>query len=411
MTAAIYTDVLIVGGGMGGAAAAAALRKQGFAGSIRIVGDEVYVPYDRPPLSKAFLAEGGDPERFALRADGFWAEQRIDVETGVKIAVIEPRSTTAIAQNGRHYAYKQLIWAAGGRARQLACPGADLAGIHTIRNVADVLKLRAELPQVRNVAVIGAGFIGLEAAAVLARLGMSVNVIEQADRVMARVAGPEVSDYFEQLHRRESVSFHLSAAIDRLIGDDVGRIVGCALANGQTIDAELAIVGIGMMPNVGPLQDIGVARPQGVPVDAFGQSAIETIFVIGDCALPQHPLQADVLQRIESVQNANDQAEVVAKKICGVPEPYAAVPWFWSDQYDSKFQSVGLQRDNCSRMTRGSVEAGQFTILYLRGGNLVAADCVNASRDFMQARKLIGAQLATDPATLCDMNVPLKSCF
>ena len=299
-----------------------------------------------------------------------------------------------------------LIWAAGGIPRRLACPGGDLAGVHTIRSRADVDALHGELADARRIVVIGGGYIGLEAAAVLRKAGREVIVLEALDRVLARVAGAPVSHFYEAEHRAQGVELRTGIAVDALLGQ--GRVAGVRLASGETIPADMAIAGIGIVPAVSPLLAAGAEGGDGVHVDAHCRTSLPDVFAIGDCAAHDSRFAAGARVRIESVQNAHDQATTAAKAILGAPEPYAAIPWFWSNQYDLKLQTVGLSLGHDSIVLRGDPAARSFSAIYLREGKVIALDCVNAVKDYVQGRKLILEGAAPDPARLADPGVPLK---
>jgi 3-phenylpropionate/trans-cinnamate dioxygenase ferredoxin reductase subunit len=308
--------------------------------------------------------------------------------------------------DGETIGYGSLIWATGGKPRRLACTGGDLIGVHTVRTRADVDRMIAELPDVQRVAVIGGGYIGLEAAAVLAKLGRQVTVLEAQDRVLARVAGEPLSRFFEGEHRAHGVEIHLGVAVDAILGED--RVTGVRLAGGETVPAEMAIVGIGIDPAVAPLLDAGATGANGVAVDDQCRTSLPDVFAVGDCALHANRFAGDRLIRLESVQNANDQATVAAKTILGIEAIYDAVPWFWSNQYDLKLQTVGISAGYDSTVMRGDPAARSFSLIYLRAGRVIALDCVNATKDYVQGRKLVIEAATIDPARLADPDTPLK---
>lgn len=398
-------DVVIVGAGHAGAACAIALRQNGFAGSIRVIGDEPELPYERPPLSKEYLAGDKSFDRLLIRPESFWVEREIVFDRGVRVTAVDPQAHSVTA-NGATIGYGTLVWATGGTPRRLACPGHDLAGVHSVRTRADIDRIMAELPGVARVAVIGGGYIGLEAAAVLAKLGKQVVLLEALDRVLARVAGPELSGFFEDEHRAHGVDLRLGARVDHLAGGD--RVTGVVLADGETVPADLVIVGIGIDPAVGPLVDAGAAGGNGVLVDGQCRTSLPDIFAIGDCALHANRFADDTQIRLESVQNASDQATVAAKAILGGDASYDAVPWFWSNQYDLKLQTVGLLLGHDATVVRGDPAARSFSVVYLNAGRVVALDCVNAIKDYVQGRKLVIDGATPDLARLADASVPLK---
>lgn len=404
--AAAY-DVLIVGAGHGGAQAAIALRQAGFAGSIAIVGDEPDLPYERPPLSKDYLAGIKPYERLLIRPASYWAERNVAMLLGRRVTEIEPDAHRVITDDGEAIGYGTLIWAAGGAARRLSCDGGDLAGVHTVRARADVDRMIAELSAVAQAVVVGGGYIGLEAAAVLATMGKRVVVLEAQDRVLARVAGEPLSRFYEAEHRARGVDIRLGVTVDRIEGAG-GRATGVRLQDGAHVPAQMVIVGIGIAPAVEPLIAAGAAGANGVVVDAQGRTSLPDIFAIGDCALHANRYAADAAIRLESVQNANDQATVAARTIVGAHAVYDAVPWFWSSQYDLKLQTVGLSAGHDDHVVRGDPANRSFSVAYLAQGRVIAFDCVNAVRDFAQGRALVEAGAIVPRSMLADPAVPLK---
>jgi 3-phenylpropionate/trans-cinnamate dioxygenase ferredoxin reductase subunit len=400
-------DVVIVGAGHGGAQAAIALRQAGFEGSIALLGDEPELPYERPPLSKDYLSGEKTFERLLIRPAAFWPERRIDLLPGRRAVAVEPAAHRLRCADGTSLAYRQLVWAAGGVPRRLACPGDDLAGVHTLRTRADADRMRTELGATRRALVVGGGYIGLEAAAVLAKAGKQVTLVEALDRVLARVAGEPLSRFYEAEHRAHGVDVRLGAGVDRITGSD-GRVAEVRLADGSVLPCEMVIVGIGILPAVEPLLAAGAEGGNGVLVDGQCRTSLPDVFAIGDCALHASRFAAGARVRIESVQNANDQANVVARIIAGGEASYDAVPWFWSNQYDLRLQTVGLSAGYGAALVRGDPASRSFSVIYLRGGRVIALDCVNATRDYVQGRRLVMEALAIAPASLVDTNAPLK---
>ncbi|HVJ00462.1 MAG TPA: FAD/NAD(P)-binding oxidoreductase [Sphingomonas sp.] len=399
-------DVLIVGAGHGGAQAAIALRQNGFAGSIAMIGDEPELPYERPPLSKDYLAGDKPFERLLIRPPAFWAERAVTMRTGTRVVAVDAAAHRVTTDTGETIGYGTLVWATGGTPRRLACRRHDLAGVHAVRTRTDVDQLSGELVDTRRVVVIGAGYIGLEAAAVLAKFGKQVTVLEAQDRVLARVAGTALSDFYAAEHRAHGVDLRLGVSVDSLEGE--ARVTGVRLADGATIAADLAIVGIGIEPAVAPLIAAGAAGGNGVAVDAQCRTSLPNIFAIGDCARHANAFAGGAEIRLESVQNANDMANVAARAILGEPTQYDAVPWFWSNQYDLKLQTVGLSLGHDTAIVRGDPATRRFSVVYLCGGRVIALDCVNMVKDYVQGRKLVEARAAPDPAALADPAVPLK---
>jgi 3-phenylpropionate/trans-cinnamate dioxygenase ferredoxin reductase component len=400
-------DVAIVGTGHGGAQAAIQLRQLGFAGSIGLIGAETELPYERPPLSKDYLAGEKAFERMLIRPESFWVERRVERVTLTRIATVDAAARTLATQDGRRFGYDVLVWAAGGTPRRLRCDGDDLAGLHVIRNRADVDAIRAELPRVRRVVVVGGGYIGLEAAAVLETLGKEVVLVEALDRVLARAAGAEISRFYEAEHRRRGVDVRLGATVAAILGED-GQAAGVRLLDGTRLAAELVVVGIGIDAAAGPLVAAGAAGTDGVDVDSLCLTSLPGVYAVGDCAAHENRFAGGLRVRLESVQNAHDQATAAAKAIAGRPEPYEAVPWFWSNQWDLALKTVGLSVGHDSTVVRGRPEERSFSVVYLREGRVIALDCVNATRDYAQGRKLVLDGARPDPARLADATVPLK---
>lgn len=400
-------DVLIVGSGHAGAQGAIALRQAGFAGTLAIVGEEVELPYERPPLSKDYLAGEKSFERILIRPAGFWEERAIAMLPGRRIVAVDAAGKTVRDGEGREIGYGSLIWATGGSPRRLSCSGHDLAGVHAVRTRQDVDQLLAELPAAGHVVVVGGGYIGLEAAAALTKQGKHVVVLEAMDRVLARVAGEALSRFYEAEHRAHGVEVRTGALVDCLDGRD-GRVCGVRLAGGETLPADLVIVGIGIVPEVAPLLAAGADGGNGVRVDAQCRTSLADVFAIGDCALHHNGYADGAEIRLESVQNANDQANVVAKVLTGQPAHYDAVPWFWSNQYDLKLQTVGLSIGHDATVLRGDPATRSFSVVYLRGGRVIALDCVNATRDYVQGRRLVAEGIVAEPAKLADPAVVLK---
>ena len=402
-------DVVIVGAGHGGAQAAIALRQNGFTGSILMIGREPEIPYERPPLSKEYLAREKTFERICLRPEAFWGDKAITLMLNAEVVKVDPAAHQLILRDGSAITYGQAIWATGGDPRKLACEGADLAGVHAVRTRADVDQLMKELDAgASRAVVIGGGYIGLEAAAVLTKLGVTVTVLEMLPRVLARVAGETLSRFFEAEHRAHGVDLRTETAVAALVGEH-GQVSGVTLADGTTLPADLVIVGIGIVPAVGPLLSAGAAGGNGIDVDQFCRTSLPDIYAIGDCAAHSNSFAGNAVVRLESVQNANDMATCAAKSICGDPVPYAATPWFWSNQYDLKLQTVGLSLGYDQEVVRGQPATRSFSVLYLRQGQVIALDCVGSVKDFVQGRKLVEAGFKpADPETLADTEVPLK---
>jgi 3-phenylpropionate/trans-cinnamate dioxygenase ferredoxin reductase subunit len=402
-----HTDVVIVGAGHGGAQCAIALRQGGFTGSIALIGREPDPPYERPPLSKEYFAREKTFDRLYIRPPAFWEEKGVHLVLNTEVVAVNAVKKELAISNGKTMGYGKLVWATGGDPRRLSCPGSDLAGLHAVRTRADCDQLMGEIDGgVRNIVVIGGGYIGLEAAAVLTKLGCKVTLLEALPRVLARVAGPELSAFYEKEHRDHGVDLRTGVVVEELVGE--GRVRGVKLADGTMIPADAVIVGIGIVPAVGALIAAGATGGNGLDVDEYCRTSLPDIYAIGDCAAFAADYAGGTVMRVESVQNANDQATCVAKAILGDGHPYKAFPWFWSNQYDLRLQTAGLSVGYDQTVVRGSPDERAFSVVYLKGGKVIALDCVNMVKDYVQGRKLVEAGASPDLDLLADANVLLK---
>lgn len=397
--------VVIVGAGQAGAALAAKLRALGHGGEIVMLGDEPAPPYQRPPLSKAYLLGEMEEDRLWLRAPEFWAENGVELRLGQGVTAIDPTAKT-VTVGGEALAYDHLALTTGSTPRRLpAAIGGSLEGVYTMRTLADVDAMRAEFRPGRRVIIVGGGYIGLEAAAVAAKLGLDVTVLEMAPRILQRVASPETSDYVRALHRAHGVKVLESTGLDRLVGDD--RVEGAALKDGRVLPADFVIVGVGITPNTHLADEAGLEIDNGIATDELGRTSDPAIWSAGDCA--SFPWRGGRI-RLESVGNAIDQAEAVAANILGAAEAYQAKPWFWSDQYDLKLQIAGLNIGYDRIVTRRG-EGDVASFWYYRGPDLLAVDAMNDSRAYMVGKRLI--EMGKSPApevieTAADLKALLK---
>jgi len=399
-------DIVIVGAGHGGAQAAIMLRQLKFEGSIAIVGEEPEIPYERPPLSKEYFAGEKPFERILIRPAKFWEERDVTMLLGTQVASIDPDGHAVMTSSGERIGYGKLIWAAGGAPRMLPIPGGDLPGVQGVRTRADADAMKAASETAAQIVVIGGGYIGLEAAAVLSKFGKKVVLLEALPRVLARVAGEPLSRFYEAEHRTHGVDVRLDVKVEAIEGSD--RATGVRLAGGDVIAADLVIVGIGIVPAVEPLIAAGAEGGNGVRVDEYCRTSLPDIFAIGDCAAHANDFAEGATIRLESVQNANDMANTAAKAICGDAQPYHAVPWFWSNQYDLKLQTVGLSTGHDDVVMRGDPATRSFSLVYLRQGRVIALDCVNAVKDYVQGRSLVVQGTQASAADLSDISRPLK---
>ncbi len=400
-------DVVIVGAGHAGAQTAIALRQRKFEGSIALIGDEPDAPYERPPLSKDYLAGAKTFDRLLIRPETFWAERDIALLTSTRIEAVDAVAHTVTTAGGETISYGTLVWAGGGAPRRLSCPGHDLAGVSYVRTRQDADWIAKQLPAARHACVIGGGYIGLEAASALTKLGMPVTVLEAQDRVLTRVAGERLSRFFEDEHRAHGVEMRLSAMVECVTGR-VGWVDGVRLTSGEIVPCDMVIVGIGVIPAVEPLLAAGAQGAGGVEVDEACRTSLPDVYSVGDCAIHANAFAEGRRIRLESVQNANDMAATVAATILGESKPYRATPWFWSDQYDLKLQTVGLSQGYDAEIVRGDPASRSFSVIYLKAGRVIAVDAVNNAKDYVQGRKLVEAGVRPNLARLADPATPLK---
>ena len=395
---------VIVGGGHAAGQAAASLRQEGYAGELVILADEPHIPYQRPPLSKQYLAGEQGLDRVYLRAAKFYADKDVHVRMAARAAGIDRDAKTVVLEGGGDIAYDKLLLATGGRPRILDIPGADLPGVHYLRTIADSDAIKADLAPRRRLAVVGGGYIGLEVAAVAVAAGLSVTVVEMEERILQRVTTPAMSAFYHTLHGDAGVTIRTGARAEACVGTDA--VTGVRCADGSEIPADVVVVGVGIVPNVELAADAGLPCGDGIIVDERCTTADPDILAAGDCTNHPNPL-LDRRLRLESVPNAMEQARVAAANMLGQDRVYSSVPWFWSDQYDLKLQMVGFSADGDTTVTRGDPEARRFAVFHLKDGTLAAADAVNSPREFMACRQLVGKPV--DAARLADPLVDLKT--
>src|SRR5579871_2410887 len=396
--------VVIIGAGQAGVQAAATLRAEGYEGALTVVGEEIYPPYQRPPLSKAYLSGDFARERLFLKPDSFYAETRCELRLGVTAVRIDRAAKAVVLSDGRSLAYDRLLLTTGARVRKLPIPGAELQGVYYLRGIDDVDLLRPELKAGARLVVVGAGYIGLEVAAVAAKHGLQVTVLETAERVLVRAASPQLSGFYEKEHRAHGVIFRFGAMAQAFEGTN--RVEAVRI-DGERVPADFVLVGVGVAPNCEIAQQAGIACDNGVVVDEYAATSDPDIFAAGDCT--NHPGFAGGRVRLESVQNAIDQAKHAALAMLSKAEAYSEVPWFWSDQYDLKLQIAGLARAGDVTVMRGTPENRKFSVFHLRNGVVAAVEAVNAAPDYIVGRKLIAAGAIIAPERLADLSVPVKS--
>ena len=395
--------IVIIGAGQAGVQAVQTLRAEGFQGRLTMVGDEAYPPYQRPPLSKAYLSGTFQRERLFLKGDDFYREAGCALLLDMRATAIDRSAKTVMLSDGRMLAYDKLLLATGTRVRKLRCPGTDLPGIHYLRDIADVDGLRQAFKPGAHLAIVGGGYIGLEVAAVGAKRGLDVTVFESAGRLMPRTASKPVSDFYATEHLKAGVKLKLNTLVAGFEGR--GRIEAVR-AGGVSHRADLAVVGIGVVPNDELAAEAGLARSDGIVVDRNAMTSDPAIFAAGDCT--RHHGRDGVEVRLECVQNAIDQAKHAALAMMGKPQSYSEVPWFWSDQYDLKLQIAGLAQPADQIVVRGDPASRKFAVFHLRDGKVAAVEAVNAAPEYLIGRKLIAANAAIPPERLADTSTPMK---
>ena len=397
--------ILIIGGGQAGAQAVDTLRREGFTGRLVLVSDEPYLPYQRPPLSKKFLSGELAADRLPFRHQSFYDEHRVELKLGIRATRLDPAARRVALASGEEVIYDRLLLCLGAASRQLTCPGTDMPGVHYLRGIADVPRIQAGLKQGARAVIIGGGYIGLENAATARHMGCAVTVLEMADRVMNRVVAATVSEYFAREHRAQGVKIVCNTRVVRLEGGTQIERVVCA--DGSTFAADLLVVGVGAVANMQLAGAAGLACENGIVVDEYCRTSDSAIYAAGDCTY--HPsLRFDMRVRLESVDNAFEQAKAAALNILERPTVHDRVPWFWSDQFDNKLLIVGLSQGHDQQVTRGDPATRSFTVCYLKGGELLAVEAINHPKDYMAARKLIADRARPDINKLADPSVALK---
>ncbi|MDA1074021.1 MAG: FAD-dependent oxidoreductase, partial [Proteobacteria bacterium] len=381
--------------------AAASMRQDGWEEDIIIFGDEDHIPYQRPPLSKQYLSGEQGLEKVYLRPAKFYADKNVTVRTAVRIKSIDPDAHTVTTSEGETVAYAKLLISTGSRPRLLSIPGADLKGLHYLRSIADVDAIRAELAPGKKVVIVGGGYIGLEVAAVCKTHGLDVHVLEMEDRILARVTTPTMSAYYHKLHTDRGVHIHTQHLVQAFEGEDR---VSAVITNSDRFEADLVVIGIGIVPNIELAADAGIECANGIVVNERCETSAADVYAAGDCTNHPNPLLKRRL-RLESVPNAMEQARVSAANMTGGDKKYASIPWFWSDQYELKLQMVGFSSDGDQEVVRGNMAEHKFAVFYLKKGAVVAADAVNSPKEFMACKQMIGklidADKLADPA--CDL--------
>lgn len=397
---------IIIGASHAAAQLAPSLRQEGWEGKIIVIGDEPYLPYHRPPLSKAFLAGDQTAEGLLIRKQPIYDKNDIEFKLGTRVENINRSHKNITLTNGEVLSYDKLALCTGSRVRTVSLPGVDLEGIHYLRDISDVEAIKGDVASGKSAVIVGGGYIGLETAASLKKQGMNVTVLEMAPRVLARVTAPELSEFYTRVHSDEGVTIKTGIAVSGFEGD--GRVQRVACADGSSFDADLVVIGVGIVPNVELAEAAGLTVENGVVVDEFARTNDPDIVAAGD--VTNHPNDLyGIRLRLESVPNATDQAKSAAASICGKDKVYRSLPWFWSDQYDLKLQIAGLSQGYDEVVIRGDKDAGRsFVAFYLKEGKLISADCVNRPQEFMISKKIISEGLPVDPARLADESIAPK---
>ena len=399
------TRLVIVGGGHAAAQLASRLRQMKFSGEARLLTAEPHLPYNRPPLSKGFLAGELPKERLRLFPEAVYQRINCALSFSSEVVAVDRSAKQVRLADGEEVPYDKLVLATGAVVLRLKVPGSDLAGIHYVRTIEDIEGLQAEVAPGKKLVVIGGGYIGLEIAAVGRKLGLQVTVLEAADRILQRVCAPEVSEFYTEVHRSEGVAVECNAMVTAIEGD--GRVARVITADGNSFDADIVVVGIGIAPNDALARAAGLACDNGVTVDEFCQTSDPDIFAAGDCANHPNAIYGRRL-RLESVQNATDQAKTIAGVLTGNPQPYADLPWFWSDQYDLYLQIAGVALDYDQVVERGDRAARKVSFFYLKGDLVQACDAVNMAAEFNAAKQLILQKRSVTPEQLRDLDTPIK---
>lgn len=398
------SHIVVIGAGQAGCSLVAKLRQQGFEGEITLIGAETAPPYQRPPLSKAYLLGEMEKERLLLRPESYYADNNITLKLGTYVTAIDTAAKTVTAGD-EVIAYDQLALTTGSDPRRLpAAIGGDLEGVYVVRGLDDVDAMAPSVTEGKRALIVGGGYIGLEAAAVCAKRGVNVTLVEMADRILQRVAAPETSDYFRALHTGHGAGIREGIGLKELVGKD-GKVTGAVLSDGSGIEVDFVVVGVGIAPSTALAEAAGIELENGIKTDAQGRTSAPDVWAAGDCA--SFPYKGSRI-RLESVPNAIDQAEVVAENMLGAEKDYVATPWFWSDQYDVKLQIAGLNSGYDQVVTRQG-EGQQVSFWYYNSGRLVAVDAMNDPRAYMIAKRLIEAGKSADPAMVADPEANLKA--
>ena len=395
--------MVIIGCGQAGGQAAASLRQEKYEGPITMIGQEPYIPYQRPPLSKQYLSGEQEKEKLSLRQESFYSEKEINLKLETSVLSLDPHKKELQLEKGETVTYDKLLIATGGRPRKLEVDGHTLKGIHYLRNIDDVDAIKTQMSTSQNLVIVGGGYIGLEVASVAIKRGLTVSVLEMESRILERVTTEEMSAFYHQLHTDEGVNILTSTQAKAFKGSETVESVVCG---DHEIPADLVIVGIGILPNTEMAEAAGLKTNNGLVVDEHCRTSNEHIFAAGDCTNHPNPILNRRL-RLESVPNAMEQGRVAASNMLGGSKSYASMPWFWSDQYEHKLQMVGFSKDSDQSIVRGDMESKSFTVFYLKDDSIIAADSVNNPKEFMASKQLVGKKASIE--ALADTSIELKT--
>ena len=398
-------EIVVIGSGQAAIQTVMSLKRNEFTGSIKVIGEEDHLPYQRPPLSKDFLLEEYNPERVSLKKKEFYEENGVDLILGKRAESIDTILKEITLSDENKIRYDQLIFATGSRVRKLNVPGSDKKGLYYLRDLDDANALKQRLKKNKKMVIVGAGYIGLEVASVAASLGVEVTVIEMANRVMNRTVDPMISSYYQKLHESHGVKIHLDNGLKAFEGGDSVNAVLCS--DGLMLEAELVVIGAGVLPNQEIAIEAGLECNNGIMVNEFGETSTAHVYACGDCT--NHPNKGlNTRLRLESVHNAMEQSKTVANTIMGNKEPYDQVPWFWSDQYDHKLQLVGISGEHDETIMRGSESEQKFLLFYLKNSELIAVNAINSSKEFLICRKLVANKVKISSDVIKDQSVNLN---
>jgi 3-phenylpropionate/trans-cinnamate dioxygenase ferredoxin reductase subunit len=386
------------------------LRQQGWIGQITVISEEFYMPYQRPPLSKGYLSGDLAEERLLLRASETYEKLKVQFKLGCRVTELDAKQKQLILCNGERISYTKLALCTGARVRRLEMPGSDLKHVHYLRNLDDVKAIRKSASKAKKAVIIGGGYIGLETASSLTKAGISVTILESESRLLKRVACKEVSSFYQRLHSENGVQIKLNCLVTAMHGNsDSDCVTHVVFDDGSELEANMVIIGVGVIPNTELASEAGLVVENGIVVDEFAQTSHPDIVAAGDCTFHPNPLLKKSL-RLESVPNASEQAKAAAASLCGIKKAYSELPWFWSDQFDVKLQIAGISQGYTEVVVRGDASIGRsFAVFYIKNQQIIAADCINRPKDFMVAKKLISQQSTIDVAALVDEGIEIKT--